>query len=924
VCDSFATGDQQALDILSLCNQLSLRLLIRPARQHVTDSLSSIPAADRPADHPLFLRLLGGASIERGGELISGKGVQRRRLAILILLAAAPRRMLDREQVLGLLWPDEAPETGRRALNEALYVIRRELGTDVVRSIGSETLQLDERVRCDLTEMLDAIREDDIERAIARYAGPFLGSWFVRGANDFEQWADLQRTRIAAQFTDALARAATVAETAGRDDRALRFHQRLLELDPTSSGYVEKVVLGLAREGETAAALASISRHRSLLKDEFDADIPAALATLEAQIRAGWRPVSDTKARVVGSAADHDPKAETAGNKHERLHSPTGDAHVDAPVRSNASEPADPANLNTAVDGTLAASIVDQSNGNAARSKLSAFMLPRRETLALFAVAICIVAGVFALRKPGAVFALRAPTQHSVVAVLPFTIDSDSAALDYVATGIAEELARDFGRLKPIQVVLPTVAASMLNDGTRGGATDFDVVISGAVTRSDRNLRVTARVVDRNGTQLGTAYATAPFGDQSSLVDQLITQLAQPLSGVIGQSRYLETLRGARDRYDASDVAIEHVWRAQALVRTTTRARTSSQSRAPVIESERAQRADSLLAQAELDAPGWPTPTLERARLSLVSAGFVTDDARLTRLQVGMSHTDRLLAALTRTNAASPAQDVIALAEAHWVRGQIEMEMATARASYRPESTLLRASKRDLIAAIRTDSTRAGVWASLAKLHWILGENAAAMDASTRALSLDPYMEDADLVIDGAWRFLTSLADRRGAETWCARGREMFPSDWRFVECELTLMYIDAAGAGKALDPARAWRLVDSLTRLQPDTVAARVGYPYSPAFRRMVAAIVSAAAGDSAHAIREYAAIRRALAPSQELSTDLLFDAAHLAFALGDSIEGESRLAAYIAARPDLRELIQNDKVTQLFRRRGGRTAAK
>src|SRR5918995_2082075 len=83
----------------------------------------------------------GGLLLQRDGTLHLGPAAQRRRLAILAVIAAARGRGVSRERLVSLLWPESSPEAGRHSLYQAIHAIRRALGSDEV-LLGSIALQL--------------------------------------------------------------------------------------------------------------------------------------------------------------------------------------------------------------------------------------------------------------------------------------------------------------------------------------------------------------------------------------------------------------------------------------------------------------------------------------------------------------------------------------------------------------------------------------------------------------------------------------------------------------------------------------------------------------------------------------------------------------------------------------------------------------
>jgi len=70
------------------------------------------------------LRTLGGLTLERDGAPYSGPATQRRRLALLALLAAADSAV-SRDRLMAHLWPEADPERARHSLDDALSALRR-------------------------------------------------------------------------------------------------------------------------------------------------------------------------------------------------------------------------------------------------------------------------------------------------------------------------------------------------------------------------------------------------------------------------------------------------------------------------------------------------------------------------------------------------------------------------------------------------------------------------------------------------------------------------------------------------------------------------------------------------------------------------------------------------------------------------------
>src|SRR5215217_3563231 len=138
---------------------------------------------------PLFrLQTLGSLSLhEQSGGAVPGHGSQRRRLALLAVLAASGDRGRSRDSLLALFWPDASPERARHSLEQMLYAIRTSIHNEVF--VGVNPIRLDpEVIRSDVREFERALAENRLEDAVAEYGGPFLQGFVLSDALEFEPW----------------------------------------------------------------------------------------------------------------------------------------------------------------------------------------------------------------------------------------------------------------------------------------------------------------------------------------------------------------------------------------------------------------------------------------------------------------------------------------------------------------------------------------------------------------------------------------------------------------------------------------------------------------------------------------------------------------------------------------------------------------
>ncbi len=232
------------------------------------------------------LKLFGSASIESPDGPLTGRAVQRRRLALLALLARARQRGLTRDKLIGYLWPDSDPERARRLLSDSVYRINQALGGEGIVAVGDE-LRLDPaRLPSDAWEFAEALEARDWRRAVVLHAAPFLDGFFLTGADELERWVDAQRETLARERARALEALAEAAEQAGEGAEAVRWWRLLAAQDPYSSRVALRLMRALDRSGDAPAALRHARVHALLLEGELELEPDAELLAFVEELRA--------------------------------------------------------------------------------------------------------------------------------------------------------------------------------------------------------------------------------------------------------------------------------------------------------------------------------------------------------------------------------------------------------------------------------------------------------------------------------------------------------------------------------------------------------------------------------------------------------------------------------------------------------------
>ena len=414
-----------------------------------------------------------GLTTEDGRDL-DGLLRQPKRLALLIYLASPhPGTWHRRESIVALFWPSFAASQGRVALRNALYVIRQEIGADVLRTRGDDEVSVDPAMLCSDSALMQAdFREGRPVEALERYAGDFLPGFYVSDADGFDRWVDDERRRLRDIACDGARRLAREREASGDLAGAVTIQRRLVEIDLDDESSARTLMSLLDRLGDRGQALAVFDRLLTRLQSHF-----------------GAQPASET-VQI----------AETIRAKPAR-----------APLRAEATTATDPA---ADIDTGPAASTTKQvtTQGEMLRSRRAWWY---GGAVVLVALAIA----VFALRRPE----LTTGTPSALV-VLPMEDATGDPANGYVATGLTEEVATrltGFGTIRIRSAARAGWPAAIKDSlhliGSRFGAT---VLLRSRLTRVGDSLQADAQLVDATNGQardVGTVrFVVASLRDAAS------------------------------------------------------------------------------------------------------------------------------------------------------------------------------------------------------------------------------------------------------------------------------------------------------------------------------------------------------------------------------------------------------------------------
>jgi predicted ATPase/DNA-binding SARP family transcriptional activator len=272
----------------------------------------------------LALRTFGGLSIEQDGAAGTGAATRAKTLGLLALLAAAGKKGVRRDKLIGYLWPDADLAHGRHLLKQACYALRHDLrAPDLL--LGRAELRLNPAVvSSDIQAFEEAVQRGDLAQAVALHAGPFLDGVYVDEAGEFEHWVDDQRRRLIRHVCAALETLATEAGRCGEHRAAAEWWRRLAALEPLSSRAAVGVMTALAALGESAEALRYGQVYEAFVRQELGAAPEPAVGAVLGRLRlepTAAEGVSPEDLRLATVSGD---RRRTVGYEHERAALRTG------------------------------------------------------------------------------------------------------------------------------------------------------------------------------------------------------------------------------------------------------------------------------------------------------------------------------------------------------------------------------------------------------------------------------------------------------------------------------------------------------------------------------------------------------------------------------------------------------------------------
>ncbi|HJU75014.1 MAG TPA: BTAD domain-containing putative transcriptional regulator [Gemmatimonadaceae bacterium] len=462
------------------------------------------------------LKLLGGAHIDAGDSArgaVTGRAVQRRRIALLALLSIRARGAFSRDKLIAYLWPDADSDRGRHLLSDSVYRINQELGSDTILAIGDE-LKLDcDAVGCDVLEFEQAIDGRDFKHAVELYEGPFLDGFFLSECVELERWIEQERERLARMHLSVLEALGAASTAQGDREAAVMWWRRAATQDPYNSKIALRLMEALAAAGNRPAALQHAQLHATLVRSDFGTEPDPALQQYADRLKRGDAGEVAAPATPLPPAPPPLPPSTPA---------PTPESGTPAP----------------------------QATPAASRSRYTL------AGLSLAGLAVVALVALLVRREPASAGTAAVVTTSSDsargIAVLPFLNLSTDPADAFFADAITDEVTTALDRVKGLNVAARTSAFAfkdMTSDIREvAGRLRVASVVEGSVRKDGRRMRIVVRLIDAGtGYRLWSAdyerEVSDAFAVHAEIARSIATALQQQIAPVPNEASSSELSR---------------------------------------------------------------------------------------------------------------------------------------------------------------------------------------------------------------------------------------------------------------------------------------------------------------------------------------------------------------------------------------------
>lgn len=227
---------------------------------------------------------LGRTAYEMAGRKLRSSDRRRKAASLLLFLVTRVNQTATREEIMEVLWPNQAPSSAVNSLHQTLHFVRRDISPWHEDSIAAEYVPMQselvfldpELVQIDsvsfLRQATDAVRRGDLTNSgsglMRLYTGRFAPEF------EYEDWAEDWRTLLHTTYLHLAHATATALVSSGRSQQAVGVLARAIEVDAQAFELQVSLIRLFNGLGARDAAVEQYGHYSALVRRELDITAP--------------------------------------------------------------------------------------------------------------------------------------------------------------------------------------------------------------------------------------------------------------------------------------------------------------------------------------------------------------------------------------------------------------------------------------------------------------------------------------------------------------------------------------------------------------------------------------------------------------------------------------------------------------------------
>ena len=224
----------------------------------------------------------------------------RKQMALLAYLAVHPDKVFTRATLAPMFWGSDDEARSRHSLSQALYDLKRVVGSDVVCTHGQMVWIGKDSIKVDALELAKLAGDSGTEASLAAdrlYQGDFLAGMAL-DEELFDHWLLAEQARLRRIAQRSIGALISAGGESLDNDGLLRVSRSLLKVDPFDEQAHCRIMEIYARQGVRNLAIAHFEKLAADLDRELDARPSVRLVSTYQAIRDNARHVSATPYRI--------------------------------------------------------------------------------------------------------------------------------------------------------------------------------------------------------------------------------------------------------------------------------------------------------------------------------------------------------------------------------------------------------------------------------------------------------------------------------------------------------------------------------------------------------------------------------------------------------------------------------------------------